>query len=221
MYVFFYESRICCTCTIAKQVTNKNNDNTNLILIRNSLTACLQYSGRKLHRSILLWELLSLLFFPQSLNERLLYHTRLQAAAQGLSVTKRNLSHRVLTATDYVQKGIFFLFTPVSWKVTAAPTIQGGGFHNTANTMLCGELCVTFWGGSSSYKFSPVKLEKVAVKTKVFICAALWIYSRWIFPLCGLCRQAELRSELWRLFLLFHPCNQPWLMGALCKTIIL
>lgn len=61
--------------------------------------------------SDLLCEPLSLFFFfslSLSLNERLLYHSRLQACCSRTCCHKKPLSQRVsLTATDYVWKGMF------------------------------------------------------------------------------------------------------------------
>lgn len=172
----------------------------------------------KLCMSTLLCE--PLFFFSESLNETLLYQWRLQACTSRTYCHKKNHFTQVsLTATDFVQKSLFFPFTVARWKVTAAPIIHRVGFHNTGSTMLCSALCVTFAGKISLvfFSLSLCKIGKVTGKTKVFICAALWIWYSWIASVCTVQAGWTHWCELWRLLLLFYLIQ----LATACKRPVL
>lgn len=83
-----------------------------------------------------------IIFFAESLKERLLYQMRIQAHAQGLSPTKNPFIESQPDCSRLRAKNKKIPFTLASLKVIEAPSIHRGGFHNTANTMLCNG-CVT------------------------------------------------------------------------------
>lgn len=107
---------------------------------------------------------------------------------------KRSLSQRVsLTAKDYMWKAMFSFHTG-----------ELQGYCSTCNTEMDSITQATQWsavgGGQLSTNFLLCKMRRGTLKTKVFICAVLWIYCHWVFLLCGMCRQTELTEvKLWRL----------------------
>lgn len=141
-------------------------------------------------------------------------------APQGHTVIKKIISHKSAWLQQILcKRAFFFPFTVARWKVTAAPIIHRVGFHNTGSTMLCSALCVTFAGKISLvfFSLSLCKIGKVTGKTKVFICAALWIWYSWIASVCTVQAGWTHWSELWRLLLLFYLIQ----LATACKRPVL
>lgn len=171
----------CCTCTttITTTKTILSWSPSRIHLIRNALITwnSLQYSARKIVPVHFAVRTITIIFSPESLNWRLLYHSRLQSCCSRTYCHTKSL----FTASQpdsnrlRVKRHVFFS----QRRATRLPIMKRNGFHNTANTMLCAEPChICRWKKYLYTNFLLCKMEKVAVKTNFFICAALWIY--WI-----------------------------------------